>query len=58
MDVGLTQSIGNAELYAAYTKFDKPTAVAEHTYTGTVAANTTINLKEMSGFVAGMKYSW
>ena len=58
MDVGLTQSIGNAELYAAYTKFDKPTAVAEHTNAGAVGANTTINLKEMSGFVAGMKYSW
>jgi len=58
MDVGLTQSIGNAELYAAYTKFDKPTAVAEHTNGGAVGVNSTISLKEMSGFVAGMKYSW
>lgn len=61
MDLGVTQAIGNAELYAAYTSFDKPTGTVEHTirrHHAHTLGQEILALKKMSGFVAGMQYSW
>ena len=61
MDLGVTQAIGNAELYAAYTSFDKPTGTVEHQirrHHAHADGREDLALKKMSGFVAGMQYSW
>jgi hypothetical protein len=62
MDVSVTQAIGNAEIYAAYTNFDAPTGTYWKDTNGdgdyTNVTSTDLALKGMSGLVAGMKFSF